>query len=454
MKKIKNFIICLAFAFVACLGSFGFKQSTANATGNFISHEEYSTELANIFNDFCGQFKSRIAGSENEKEASNYIKQYLLSLGLTAKNNTSTNAGVQTFKFLNDYTGLYCTSQNIIFEYKSANLSGKKVILACNYDAPLYYDEETDTYVSFNNDALSSAGSVASMLMLASTIASINPNFDVEFVFFGAGENSCAGSEFYLDGISKDEKKDILCVVNIDKVAVGENIYFYIDEITTEFSKYVSKTCSAMASEINLSHLNKSSQVDSKLNLGYSHIALNSDNENFMSSGLTTINFFAGEYEQGVILGINEHNGKAVVSYTKDDTLDYVKKTFGETEVFDNLYKVQVAISTLLSNENFEAMASNSAGNTNWFYKIFANERLASYLTIVAFFVILIVAMYIYYKLSVKSYSANVEVEFLSSVVKISDQIDTGDSSADVTKVVGQVLANDIKKDNSKNSKK
>ena len=38
------------------------------------------------------------------------------------------------------------------------------------------------------------------------------------------------------------------------------------------------------------------------------------------------------------------------------------------------------------------------------------------------------------------------EVEFLSSVVKISDHVEKGPESKDVAKVVGQVLANDIKK--------
>ena len=51
-----------------------------------------------------------------------------------------------------------------------------------------------------------------------------------------------------------------------------------------------------------------------------------------------------------------------------------------------------------------------------------------------------------YYKLTVKSYYANVELEFLSSVVKISEHIDNNQGNKDVAKVVGKVLANDIKK--------
>jgi hypothetical protein len=65
----------------------------------------------------------------------------------------------------------------------------------------------------------------------------------------------------------------------------------------------------------------------------------------------------------------------------------------------------------------------------------------------VAFIVFIIVAMFVYYRLSIKAYHANVELEFLSSVMKITDGLDKGDKSEDVAKVVTQVVANDIKKD-------
>lgn len=457
MKKIRIFILCLMLSFVACFGCFANKNKVVYATDASVSFQTFSSDIDDILADFCADYKARIAGSENEKSASEYIRNYLRDNAtlLTEKNDLSTTNGVQTFQFVNDYTGLYNKSQNIIFEYKHANSTGKKIIIACNYDAPLTYNSETGEYVSFENDALnSSAGDVALCLMLGKNLPSLNLDFDIEFVFFGAGENSCAGSEFYLNGISEEDAKNILCVINIDKIALGKNIYFYIDEISSEFSKFVANTCSAFASEIDTNHLNKTEMVDTKLNLGYSHIALNSDNFNFMSQGLTTINLFAGEYENGIILGRNEYNDSEVITYTKNDTIAYINENFGQDVIVNNLYKTSLAIETLLTNENFVSKSASSSGQTAWFYKIFANSNLASYLTILAFFVILVVSMYVYYKLTVKSYYADVEVEFLSSVVKISDQIEKDGSNSDVSKVVGQVLANDIKKDKTLKSRK
>lgn len=455
MKKIKNFILCLMFAIIA-LFSGKMLNTNAAVAANTTTFQNFETEMNLILTQFCANYKTRVAGSENEKLAATYIQNYLQNIDkLTARNDLSAQNGIQTFQFLNAYTDLYSKSQNVIFDYKSENRTGKKVIIACSYDAPLKYDEEKEEYVSFANDALnSSAGSVALTLLLAKNLPELNPTFDIEFVFFGAGENSCAGSEFYLNGLSKEDAQNILCVINIDKVAVGKNIYFYMDEISTEFSKYVAKTCASFMGEVDTNHLNKTEMLDNKLNLGYSHIALNSDNVNFMSRGIATINLFAGEYEDGVILGRNEYNNKAVITYTENDTLSYVSENYGEDVVVNNLYKVSLAVETLLTSEDFVAITSKSYGNTSWFYKIFANEKLASYLTIVAFFVVLIISMYVYYKLAVKSYGANLEVEFLSSVVKISDELDKDGKDENVSSVVGQVIANDIKKDKMLKSRK
>lgn len=448
MRKIKSLLFSLVLAVVMVFSGFAVKMPVAEASNFQLNYNEYSEKVQTILGEFCS-FRERTAGSKVEKDAGTYIRDYLLinATKLTAKNDISTEQGIQEFKFVSDYTGLYETSQNIIFEYKSSVKTNKKVILACNYDAPFKYDEETGEYVTYNNDALNvSAGGVASLMILAETLPNYNLGFNLEFVFFGAGESSFAGSDFYLNGLSSDDEKDVLCVINIDKVALGNNLYFYMDEVKTSFSKYVSSVVSSFSKEIDLSHLNKTEFVYNDLGLGYSHIALESDNVNFMKRGIATINLFAGDYETGIIMGRNEYNGKELITYTDNDTLEYINKNLGNEEIADNLYMVNSAIETLLNDASFEKNAAKSYGKTNWFYKIFANEELVLWLTIVAFVVVLIVSMHIYNKLTFKSYYANVEVEFLSSVVKISDHVEKGPESKEVAKVVGQVLANDIKK--------
>ena len=36
------------------------------------------------------------------------------------------------------------------------------------------------------------------------------------------------------------DAENVLCMINIDNVALGEDFYFYIDEVETNFSRYIS----------------------------------------------------------------------------------------------------------------------------------------------------------------------------------------------------------------------
>ena len=448
MKKVHKILLSIALVTLMLFGFIPVKTRVQANALNY-SYSDYVDEANQIFAGIA-EFAGRVAGSETENKASMFIHNNLKSNAtmLLPKEDSSTKDGIQKFQFFNEYTSSYNTSQNIIFEYKAPTETKKKVILACSYDSPYRYDIEKDKYIAYAKDAINtSSGSVVALLMLARSLPTLNLNFNIEFVFFGAGEIGCAGSEFYLNGVSEDEAKNTLCMINLDKIALGQNSYFYIDEISTNFSKYVSNVCSKFVREVNLVHLNKSEHVENKLNLGYSHIALDSDNVNFMSRGITSINFFAGDYETGIVLGLNEYNGKAPVSYTENDTIEYIEKTYGENVVNDNLYKINLAVETLLTDFDFEKMSAGTYKQNSWFYALFANEKLVIYFSFLTFALILIASMYIYFKLTVKSYYANIETEFLTSVVKIADQIDQNAENKDVAKVIGQVIANDIKKD-------
>ena len=451
MKKIVKIIIS-----VLCVFSIFIFSSTTkligSASGNFspyLSYVDYSSKVQTILNDFCA-FKTRVAGSENEKNASIFIKNYIDTniSGVEAVNNISTQNGVQNFKFISKYTDTYLSSQNIIYRFNAAENTKKKIIICCNYDAPYKYDSETGEYVSFDNDALNvSAAGVAALMLLMETLPQYNFNFNIEFVFFGSGEMDFAGSEFYTNGMSEDDVENILCVINLDKIALGSQTYFYIDEVKSQFSNYVSGVLKTYAKEIDLVHLNKTSLVENELGLPYSHIALGSDNVKFMKRGIATINFFSGCYEDGIVMGLNEYDGKEVVSYTKNDTISYISENYGDNVVSENLFKVNSSIERLLVDKDFVENTSKATNQTSWFYKIFANDNLVFYVTAVSFVVMIIVAMFIYYKLTVKSYYANVEMEFLASVVKISENVDKNGENKDVAKVVSQVIASDIKKD-------
>ncbi len=453
MKKIMKFLMCLLLSIVLVPLMLQSSKSAFATSQVFVSYTDFASETNSIFAEFL-KFNERLAGSESEKKAAEYIKKYLSEkTSLSPKNNSYVENGVQTFTFESDFSGLYETSQNIIFEHKTNKENAKKVILTCNYDAVAYkISEDGYYYEHVNTEGVNtSAGSVASLLAMAKYFPYGEVDFDVEFVFYGASESSNAGANIYAQGISDEDAKNILCVINLDNVALGENIYFYSDEIETEFSKFVTSVArdkKLNIEQVKITNLNKIILgVENELGFDYEHIAMNSENVKFMKRGIVTMNIFAGDYEGQIVVGRQEYSGKEVVAYTQNDTVEYITEKFGFDCVTENLFDVYKSVSSILTNDGFVNAATNASGSTNWLYVIFANKKLVVWLTAVALVVFIVVAMYIHYKLSIKAYHANVEVEFLSSVVKISESIDQTGIDANVPKVVGQVLANDIKKD-------
>ncbi len=456
MKKIyKIFLLALAcvFALPAVAVS---SLKTSAATANVItSYSTFESTVNSIISEYA-VFDERLAGSEDEKKASEYIKNYLdTKTSLVARNDAYVKNGVQTFKFESIFSGVFETSQNIIYTLKSSKTTEKKVVIGCHYDA-LSYDlnlnSETYGEIIASEAINGSAGSVATMLTLATYLSANDLDFNIEFVFFGAGESNKAGSNYYSTGINDEDKANIICMINLSQIAYGENLYFYMNEVSTKSTDFVEEVTyenRVDIEKINVSRLNKVllGSNGNELGLAYTHIALDSDNINFMKEGIETINIFSGDYSKGIVIGRQEFAGNDLITYTANDNIAYITENREDYVIAENLYEVYKTIFVTITNDAFVSTFEASAGSTDLFYKVFTNSNLVLYLTVVVFIVLVIVALYVYYKLSIKAYYANIEMEFLSSVMKISDQIDKNGKDDTVAKVVSQVIANDIKKD-------
>lgn len=458
MKKYTKILFSLLFVLTLLITPFGSIQKTYAVSID--SYNDFQTEIYSILVSYV-KFDERIAGSESEKNSADYIKNYLdTNTTLKPLDNDYVANGVQNFTFESDISGKYENSQNIIYSYKASKETNHRVIIYTSYDSIAYKLNEKETgYDQVKSEGVNgSAGSVALLLFLAKKIPSLNLEYNVDICFFGAGTSSSAGAKVFLKGISEDSKKDILCAINLSTLSLGKNLYFYQNEIENEFSKYlcdVVKENKLKIKQIDTKHLNKSVLVESnELGLTYTHIAMESDNKQFMKQGITSISLLSGEYDSGIIIGRNEFSGKDVVTYTENDNLDYIQKTFGLDNIYNNLYNAYSFMTTTLTDSDFESKAVEAYGSFKTFYNLFGNEKLITYLTLIAFVVFVIVAMYMYYKFTVKSYYSNIEMEFLSTVVTISEQVDGNGEDPEVSKVVSQVIASDIKKDKTLKSKR
>lgn len=451
MKRLMSIISAILLAAVLLISPNAKTNSFALSTQ--MSASEFVTNQQEVLEQFLA-YKSRQNGQDGEREAALFIKSTLDDICLEnskikAVNSSSVENGLQKFSFTSILDNKNYYSQNVIYRYSASENTDKKIIIAANYDNFAMESSETDIDFVEAEGVNASGASVALLLTIAKSLKSYDLPFNIEFIFFGAGESNNAGSKFYVKGLSSEDKNNILCMINIDSIAVGKNLYFYTDEIETKFNKFVADAVKdSYVKNVSLLHLGKY-LLDGKNELGldYSHIALNSDNINFMSQNITSINIFAGDYENGIVYGRSEFEGEATINYTKNDNLTYIAEKYGENHISENLYKTYSMIMSLITNSEFENSCIAAQNQTKTFYNFFGNDKLIVYLTVVALVVMIAVAIGIHFKFTLKSYDANIEPEFLSTIISISQNIDETCADENVPKAVSQVVAHDIKKD-------
>lgn len=455
----KKFFACL-LSFLLIVGIFANFIPKYETTAYGYNSFEYSIYRNEILNEFS-HFKNREPGSEGERLTAEFIKDKLDNMtqemsNLSAVNSSAVVDGIQTFYFNSIFDGLKKESQNLIYFYKSTNDTDKKVILACNYDAVAFDFEDLVNLFTESESINGSAGSVAVLLSLVKLLPTLNLPFNVEIVFFGAGESENAGSNYYTKGILPEIRENILALINIDNIAVGKNLYYYIDEVQTSFSSYIETVLSdSNIKKVDTVHLGKiMTDYPNELGLNYSHIAMNSDNINFMANNILSINLFAGDYDSGIIYGKNEYLQDETITYTKNDNIAYISDKYGATAVSNNLTICFDSIVSMLTSENFENECLKAQNQTTLFYKIFGNQKFIAYLAVVVLIIIIAVISYFNLRLSIKSYESKLEPEFLSTVISITEHIDKECKDENVPKVISKVIANDIKKDKTIKTKK
>lgn len=105
-------------------------------------------------------------------------------------------------------------SQNIIGTYQAAKKSdpAKTLILGAHYDG-------VDTAAANDN-----ASGTATMLEVARLLSKKKLDMNLRFIAFGAEENGLIGSRYYTQSLKPEEIDNIVGMVNMDMVGVGDTI--------------------------------------------------------------------------------------------------------------------------------------------------------------------------------------------------------------------------------------
>ena len=107
MKKIfKTFILVLACIIALPAVAISNLKASAATTGVITSYASFESTVNSIISEYA-IFDERFAGSEDEKSASEYIKDYLdNNTSLVARNDAYVKDGVQIFTFESIFSGV------------------------------------------------------------------------------------------------------------------------------------------------------------------------------------------------------------------------------------------------------------------------------------------------------------------------------------------------------------
>lgn len=146
----------------------------------------------------------RIAGTQNERKAEQYIKGEFERIGL--------DTTVQNFSY--SRKGITTHSSNVI-AYKQGK-SNKQIIVGAHYDS-----------VSIGRGSDDNASGVGVLLEVAEVLKNIPTPYSIVFIAFGAEETGLRGSSYYAENMSPEEVEKTVGMINMDSLAVGDKMYVY-----------------------------------------------------------------------------------------------------------------------------------------------------------------------------------------------------------------------------------
>lgn len=241
----------------------------------------------------------RVAGTENERLAEQYIKGQFERIGF--------ETDVQEFTYTS--RGKQVSSSNVI-AYKPGK-STKQIIVGAHYDS-----------VSKGRGVDDNASGVGVLLETAEVLKNINTPYSIVFIAFGAEETGLRGSNYYANHMTSNEIANTVGMINLDSLAVGDKMYVYGDEGEAGFIRN-------QALEI---VKKKKLNVETNPGLNDEYPAGTtgdwSDHAPFKAKGIPYGYLEATDWEIGDLDGYTQTVDHGEVWHTENDTLDFIENAY------------------------------------------------------------------------------------------------------------------------------
>ena len=180
----------------------------------------------------ASQFAGRLAGSDRDFAASEYLYLQLSSLGYhTTFQHFDTD---YQYVFANNLRQKRLLSTRNVVAIQPGR-SGKTIVIGAHLDTATTQHEVHEGV--FGGPALQglddNASGLGVMLELARRLAGIPTEHTLVFVGFGAKELGRKGSQAYLASLAPAQRSSILLMVNLDSLLTGDQLYFTAGKQTT-----------------------------------------------------------------------------------------------------------------------------------------------------------------------------------------------------------------------------
>ena len=321
MKNFSKVLICalvLALLLAFPIKSDGYFSAAAETQTDYaVTSAEAEAMLKKFVGGESGKERlDRTSFSEGEKLAAQFIADFMNGAGWETRTDEfeyTATAGRKTENF---------RSQNVVSVLKCGKENAKRVIVGANYD-----NQTSDVKVgdypllkgTEGHGAYMNGTGVATLLALAHKLTGIRLDFDLYFVFFGAGEVYNRGAESYAESLKATEIADTLMMVNLQRIG-GDKIYAYSDEVKTDHGTYVTEKSKEYGEGFHsVADTLPRMDVEYVLGIGYTHMGMVGGSRPFADRNVPYVNVFGGTFDN-FGFALDESKGKKNIAYTKDDT--------------------------------------------------------------------------------------------------------------------------------------
>ena len=234
-----------------------------------------------------------------------------------------------------------CYGENLIFSKQGA--SDRVIVVGAHYDCV----EQT-----FGTD--DNASGVGVLLELASIYSTKESPYTIRFILFSAEEPGCLGSQYYVDNLSQEERDRIACMINIDTIAAGDNMYLYGGTVDDSGSIVQDWAVYQAQSAADLLGIDMSFHPDVNDSFPTPTKATASDQMPFANVGIPYIyceasNWNGEPYTNFYQTSNSAVNGGTIMHKAEYDNLTFIENTFG-TRAYEHLQAYTKLLDYLLEN--------------------------------------------------------------------------------------------------------